>query len=399
MQEILNQAIENVPFYRHYFKSIDKNEYELKDFPIVNKANYQENINSFISDKYANTVMQIMYTSGSTGLPMKICKSRKDYFMQLKNIWEIRTKKADIKLRDKQLKFIFSNSVGKEIIRFEDSALLINCTNLTENWLKENYRIICEYEPVYCIGYASVIYSFVKMCKDINKEIPQTVKYIELLGEFVFDEQKKYIKDNVAALVVNSYGLSEVFGIAFECENGNMHCLNSNALVEIVSDDGRTCDYGEEGNIILTSLYSEAMPFIRYNSGDMGTLLRGDECSCGNCNDILRITAGRNYDYIVMPDGEKKHAGFLYGIIGAMNKKFCECIMQFEVIQHSYLSFTVELFIKERYALFTELIKKEFVRLVSEFGLQNAEWNFNIVTDSLNVRKGKYKFFRREFEK
>ena len=331
---------------------------------------------------------------------MKIYKSKKDYFYQLKSIWEVRDKRYGIRPNDKELKFVFSNTVGDEIVSIdkENNSISINCVNITEEWLRENYNIINDYAPRYCIGYASIICHFLQMCENINVTFPTTVMYIELLGEFVFDFQKRYIKNRTKANVVNSYGTSEVFGIAYECPNGNLHCLNKNALVEVISDDMKKCDYGEVGNIVLTSYYSDAMPFVRYLIGDIGAIKKAETCSCGNCNEVLDIRAGRKYDYLVLENGEKKHAGFFYGIIGAMNKKFCDCILQFQIVQYTYNSFTVELLINREYDFFSEIIKKEFVRLVEQFGLENMEWKFEIVLgNGLDVNHGKFKFFKRKF--
>lgn len=398
----MTAAIKDVPFYKKIFENIEKEKYELSDFPIVCKANYQENLNDFISVKYQGKQLHIIYTSGSTGQPMKIYKNQKDYFMQLKNVWDVRLKKYGIKLNDKELKFIFSNTIGNDIINIDENnnSMSINCVNITEEWLAKNYEIISNFAPKYCIGYGSIICNFMRMCENINVKFPKSIKYIELLGEYVFDVQKNYIKNNTKADVVNSYGTSEIFGIAYECKNGNLHCLNRNALVEIISDDMKKCDYGEVGNIVLTSYYSEAMPFIRYMIGDIGALRKSFTCSCGDCNDILDIKAGRKYDYVILESGEKKHAGFFYGIIGAMNKKFCDSILQFEIIQNSYNFFTVNLLVQKKYEVFSLMMQKEFVRLVNQFDLGEAEWKFNIILGNrLDINHGKYKFFKREFDK
>jgi phenylacetate-CoA ligase len=100
----------------------------------------------------------------------------------------------------------------------------------------------------------------------------------------------------------DSYGLSEMYGpgVAFECpEKDGLHIWHDCFLVEIIDPEtGETLGAGERGEMVITPLVKEAMPLIRYRTGDM-TMLREDGCACGRGPKISRIL-GRADDMLVI---------------------------------------------------------------------------------------------------
>ncbi|HOI70471.1 MAG TPA: phenylacetate--CoA ligase [Methanothrix sp.] len=100
----------------------------------------------------------------------------------------------------------------------------------------------------------------------------------------------------------DSYGLSEMFGpgVAFECQEQNgLHIWEDHFLVEVVDPDGLPCAPGERGELVLTSLTKEAMPLIRYHTGDV-TFMMEEECPCGRTSAKLHRFLGRADDMLVV---------------------------------------------------------------------------------------------------
>jgi phenylacetate-CoA ligase len=115
--------------------------------------------------------------------------------------------------------------------------------------------------------------------------------------------------------VYNVYGAHEVNLIAWECrETGAMHTCDDLAVVEVLRPDGSPAAPGERGEVVVTSLHSYAMPFIRYRLDDLVT--RGaDYCGCGLPFGTIRHVLGRMIDYFPLPDGRAMHP---YEIIGGI---------------------------------------------------------------------------------
>ena len=100
----------------------------------------------------------------------------------------------------------------------------------------------------------------------------------------------------------DSYGLSEMYGpgVAFECpEHNGLHIWHDCYLTEVVDPvTGERLAPGERGEMVITPLVKEALPLVRYRTGDITRLLEG-ECACGRGQKIERIT-GRSDDMLVI---------------------------------------------------------------------------------------------------
>ena len=94
--------------------------------------------------------------------------------------------------------------------------------------------------------------------------------------------------------MLDHYGLTETcYGCALECPAHNGYHLRwLDVVVEIVDMDGDTVlPPGEVGEVVLTTL-REAMPLIRYRTGDVASLLPGP-CACGSPLKRLGPVLGR----------------------------------------------------------------------------------------------------------
>jgi phenylacetate-CoA ligase len=109
------------------------------------------------------------------------------------------------------------------------------------------------------------------------------------------------IESALAIKALNSYGLSEVIGpgVASECHLGcGMHINEDHFLAEVI--DPVTLEplpAGELGELVITTLTREAMPLIRYRTGDL-TSLTDAPCDCGRTTARLRPLLGRIADVL-----------------------------------------------------------------------------------------------------
>ncbi|MCR3884345.1 phenylacetate--CoA ligase [Methanotrichaceae archaeon M04Ac] len=116
------------------------------------------------------------------------------------------------------------------------------------------------------------------------------------------DRARLELEEMLGIKAYDSYGLSEMFGpgVAFECqEQDGLHIWEDHFLVEILDPDGEACAPGERGELVLTSLTKEAMPLIRYHTGDV-TYMMEDQCPCGRTSVRLHRFLGRADDMLVV---------------------------------------------------------------------------------------------------
>jgi len=103
---------------------------------------------------------------------------------------------------------------------------------------------------------------------------------------------------------VNFYGLSEMCGpgVASECleVRDGLHVHEDHFLVEVIDpDSAEPLGEGEEGELVFTTLVKEAMPMLRYRTGDIGSLTC-EPCACGRTTARIRGLRGRRDDMITV---------------------------------------------------------------------------------------------------
>ena len=107
------------------------------------------------------------------------------------------------------------------------------------------------------------------------------------------------------------YGSREMaLGGAISCPaHEGMHLREEQVIAEIVGENGAVLPDGEEGELVITTIGMEAMPLIRYRTGDYTRILP-TPCPCGSAvqrlDTITRKTQGESapkLDEILFADG------------------------------------------------------------------------------------------------
>jgi len=114
---------------------------------------------------------------------------------------------------------------------------------------------------------------------------------------------RRKIEDCYGLKAYNSYGLSEMNGpgVAFECPfQGGMHIWEDSFLAEIIDPDTlELMPYGEEGELVLTTLMREGMPILRYRTSDL-TRIVPEPCECGRTHKRIERIKGRTDDMMIL---------------------------------------------------------------------------------------------------
>lgn len=110
------------------------------------------------------------------------------------------------------------------------------------------------------------------------------LRAVLLSADFVSPEARDIIEGNWGVSVFEHYGMTEMgLGGAMACEARlGYHPREADLLFEIIDPDtGRATGEGERGEIVFTTLTREAMPLIRFRTGDFSRWLPG-RCPCGS---------------------------------------------------------------------------------------------------------------------
>ena len=259
------------------------------------------------------------------------------------------------------------------------------------------YQEIYDFDPKWMTFQPSHAMLMARCMEEENLPKPRSLEYIELNGEFLFEDTKKYLKEVFGCQIANFYGCAESNAIAYECPQGHMHLCEAGVHVEILGDNKQNVAIGDEGDIYITTLCNHAMPFIRYKTGDRGRISKNHQCTCGNESPILELTLGRQNDYVIDRYGEKVHAFVFIRPIEFVNERIGHIINQFQVIQNDIDDFTIRLAVKKPYLNWGEAIKKMYLENLWQTSLQDAKFTFELRTELLpNAESGKLAFFIRK---
>ncbi|MBU0548140.1 MAG: hypothetical protein KJ710_01970 [Candidatus Omnitrophica bacterium] len=206
---------------------------------------------------------------------------------------------------------------------------------MKKNWISSDMKaedqleILLRLKPkiIYC--FPSILIVMAKIIENSRSRYsflkPELiVSHAELLTE----ESREYIEHIFGCSVYNEYGATEFgFRMAWECkERKGLHIDIDSVLIEFLRD-GDPVKTGEKGEMVITGLVNYAMPLIRYQIGDIGTL-SARKCACGRGLPLVEAIEGRKDDFIKLPSGKIVSPRALTPLI----RKYKE-VIEFKVVQ------------------------------------------------------------------
>ena len=117
------------------------------------------------------------------------------------------------------------------------------------------------------------------------------------------EDMRHAIEDKLKLKAYDIYGLSEIMGpgVACECEyQCGMHVWEDMFIPEIIDPD--TCEvlpYGEQGELVFTTITKEGFPIIRYRTRDICSLIL-EPCKCGRTHIRMKKPCGRSDDMLII---------------------------------------------------------------------------------------------------
>jgi len=118
------------------------------------------------------------------------------------------------------------------------------------------------------------------------------------------EKMRDEIENKLNLTALNIYGLSEVMGpgVAMECMEGRcgMHIFEDHFIVEVIHPEtGELLPYGEEGELVFTTITKEAFPLIRFRTRDISRLI-AEPCRCGRSHIRMDRVTGRSDDMLII---------------------------------------------------------------------------------------------------
>jgi phenylacetate-CoA ligase len=148
-------------------------------------------------------------------------------------------------------------------------------------------------------GYPSAIYILAKYAESASLDF-EHLEIVQSTSELLFPEQRETIEKQLTADVYDQYGSAEILSIAAQCEKKEAyHAFEEHVIIEDPVIQGRN---GERVPAIITDLDNLAMPFIRYELGDVLNFV-DPSCSCDRGLMKISKIEGRTHDFLTTTEG------------------------------------------------------------------------------------------------
>lgn len=122
-------------------------------------------------------------------------------------------------------------------------------------------------------------------------------------GEAWSGNMRTQVEKELGIKAFDIYGMSELQGpgVSFECEaQDGLHINEDYFYPEIIDPQTlKPLPDGEYGELVFTCIGNEALPLLRYRTGDITALYR-DECVCGRTLVKMKKLRGRTDDMLVV---------------------------------------------------------------------------------------------------
>ncbi len=143
---------------------------------------------------------------------------------------------------------------------------------------------------------------------------------------------RRRVKERLGVPVYRNYGLNEIGLVAVTCEAGRYHTHIEHAHVEVVDEYGQHVAPGQSGRLLVTSLAREAMPLIRYDTGDIA-IAAEQSCACGRTLPGFVDVLGRYRQFANTPEGTRPRVNGLVDVISEMPEMCFENLRQYQIHQ------------------------------------------------------------------
>lgn len=278
---------------------------DLKRLPFITKQDMRDNYPFGLFAVPKDDLVRIHASSGTTGKPTVVGYTKRDLDVWTETVSRIAAMGGATKEDVAQICFgygMFTGALGLHYgLEKIGAAMVPSSTGNTEKqimFMKDFGTTLLVATPSYALRIGEVAQ---QMGLDPKKDLKVKIGLLgsELLTEAMRTEMHKLWGDDM--LVTSNYGMSELNGpgVSGECEYlCGMHINEDFFIPEIIDPKtGEVLPPGEKGELVITCIYKEALPLIRYRTKDITRLIY-EPCKCGRTTVRMENLDGRTDDML-----------------------------------------------------------------------------------------------------
>jgi phenylacetate-CoA ligase len=301
---------EVVPFYRQRFMEQGvtpqaiRTLADLAKLPFTYKRDFRDNYPLGLAAVPKERIVRIHASSGTTGKPTVVAYTAGDIDtwseVMARTITAGGVTKHDV-VHNAYGYGLFTGGLG-----FHYGAERIGATVIPVSGGVTKRQIMLMQDlgsTVLCCTPSYALY-LAEAAQEMGVDLRETALRVGIFGAEPWSERmRQEIEAKLGLKALDIYGLSEIIGpgVSIECEHQcGLHIFEDHFLPEIVDPGtGMPLPWGQRGELVLTTLTKEALPVIRYRTGDI-TSLNAETCACGRTLVRMAKPSGRTDDMLIV---------------------------------------------------------------------------------------------------
>lgn len=403
---LVRSAATGSPYYRERFAAggIDPAIRTLDDFrrlPLLTKATVATEGDRLANERHAGEARNAV-TSGSTGLALRFRQSA-EYegwvdacFARGLSWWGVARSDRRILLWGRPI------VGGRRALaqfwlkhRLRNGLAYNTFGDLTDAAFERVADAIETFRPRWIYGYGSSIGALATYLDRTGRALSPAARpaIVVYTSDHVFETEATIARRVFGAPLLSQYGASEAGSVAFLCPEGGMHVSEDQAHLEILRPDGTPTEPGEQGEIFITPMHNDAMPFLRYGIGDLGSFAT-EPCRCGLTLRTMNLEVGKVVDLVTTSTRERVNPISLDFASKHLLRTGVRGIRQFFIEQTGLDDFVLHVVREEPFdprstAFFVE-------RMTADFG-PSIRVEVRFVDEVPTSASGKRRWFKRSF--
>jgi len=310
LQSTLQRVYRNVRFYRRKFDELGflpEDCTSLADVAALPFTTKEDLSNSYPYGMFAvplREVVRIHSSSGSAGNPLVVGYTSRDLRTWARLAARLMTAAGVTKDDVVQITFNYGLMTGGFGVHYGAEALGASVIPTGTGNTFRQVQIMRDYRTTTLVSTPSYALVIADKLSEIGLDPKELHLRIGLMGGEPWDEARRQdIENRLLCQTFDLYGLSEAMGpgVAGECEYRQGMHLNEDYFYPEIIDPVTTQPLppGESGELVITTLAKEAVPLVRFRTGDRCTL-NLDPCSCGRTFARLSRIFGRTDEVVIV---------------------------------------------------------------------------------------------------
>ncbi len=310
LRALVERVCAHVPFYREAFARAGirpediRSLADLPSLPFTRKSDFRDTYPYGLLAVDLDEVVRVHGSSGTTGKPIVVAYTQSDI-----NLW------ADLMARtlvcgEVTRHDVVHNAYGYGLftggLGAHYGAERLGATVVPSSGGDTRRQIMLIQDlgaTVLCCTPSYAIY-LAEVAAEMGADLRTSQLRVGFFGAEPWTEQmRSEIEARLGLIALDIYGLSEVIGpgVSSDClHKTGLHIWEDHFLPEIVDPaTGQPLPEGEAGELVFTTLTKEALPVVRYRTGDITRLHRGT-CACGRTMVRMDKISGRADDMLIV---------------------------------------------------------------------------------------------------